>query len=65
LVLAGVMVLFGIEEWRRPSHPPFQGYGAIAISVLYATFGPRGAPVVIWVPAAALILFVLGKWRKK
>jgi hypothetical protein len=40
LVLAGVMALFGMEEWHRPSQPPFQAT-AIAISFLYAAFGPR------------------------
>jgi hypothetical protein len=65
LVLAGVMAVFGMEEWNRPSQPPFQGYGAIAISFLYAAFGPRGAPVAFWILAAALILFVPVRWHKK
>ena len=65
LVCAGVMLYWGIESWMHPSHPPFQGRGALFFSALYAAFGPRGEPVVSWILAAIMIFALLIQWTKR
>lgn len=65
LVLAGVMVYLGVEEWMRPSHPPFEGRYALLSAALYAVLGPRGVPLLSCLGAAVCIFIVIASGRKQ
>ena len=65
LVVAGVMVYLGIEEWMQPSHPPFEGRRAAFMAALYAVLGPRGLPLLSWMIAAVCIFVVIASRRRQ
>ena len=47
LTLGIVGISFSLFLFNSPPHPPFTGRGSIISSVLFATFGPLGIPVLI------------------
>ena len=65
LILAAFFVYFGIEEWIQPSHPPFEGRGAMFVSLLYAALGPRGLPLLCWALGAGTTAMLVAHWRKR
>lgn len=65
VVMVVVSIVMGFTELVNPSLPPFTGATAFLSSILYATVGPIGAPILFFGVGAAGVYLVVARHRRR